>query len=265
MGIKWIKLCTDIFDDEKILLIEGMPEADAIIVIWFKLLCLAGKQNNSGVFMLNDKIAYTEEMLATIFRRPLNVVRLALKTFESFGMVEVVEGAITIPNWEKHQKLDELETAREKNRLRVAAHREKQKQIAGCNITRNVTVMPCNAIEKEIDKELKEKETSTNVLIKKKKSSDGQEEVQNEFFKAYPDIKIDNYSPSDYADIDFKVLKERFDNSEFLRTRRSFSWICSNYHKIESGAYEDFKSEREGSNDIMAMIDKVGATFMAGG
>ena len=82
--VKWIKICTDIFDDEKILLIENMPEADSIIVIWFKLLCLAGKQNNGGVFMLNDKIAYTEEMLATIFRRPLNTVRLALKTFETY-------------------------------------------------------------------------------------------------------------------------------------------------------------------------------------
>ncbi|WP_202905980.1 phage replisome organizer N-terminal domain-containing protein, partial [Clostridium botulinum] len=47
--VKWIKIVTDIFDDEKILLIENMPEADSIIVIWFKLLCLAGKMNNSGV------------------------------------------------------------------------------------------------------------------------------------------------------------------------------------------------------------------------
>ena len=38
--IKWIKIATNIFDDEKLLLIETMPEADAIIVIWFKLLCI---------------------------------------------------------------------------------------------------------------------------------------------------------------------------------------------------------------------------------
>ena len=34
--VKWIKIVTDIFDDEKILIIESMPEADAMIVIWFK-------------------------------------------------------------------------------------------------------------------------------------------------------------------------------------------------------------------------------------
>ena len=45
--IKWIKITTDIFNDEKILLIEQMPEADTLLVIWFKLLCMAGRQNGS--------------------------------------------------------------------------------------------------------------------------------------------------------------------------------------------------------------------------
>ena len=44
-NVKWIKMTVNIFDDEKILLIESLPDADSIIVIWFKLLCLAGKQN----------------------------------------------------------------------------------------------------------------------------------------------------------------------------------------------------------------------------
>lgn len=163
--VKWIKICTDIFDDEKIVLIESMPEADSIIVIWFKLLCMAGKQNNSGVFMLNDKIAYTDEMLATVFRRPLNTVRLALKTFEAYGMIEIVDNVVTIPNWEKHQSLDALEKAREKNRKKVAAYREKQKLLAAgdCNGYSNVTVTKCN----DIDKNKKENENREDIEEKK--------------------------------------------------------------------------------------------------
>lgn len=128
--VKWIKIVTDIFDDEKVLLIESLPESDGLIVIWFKLLCLAGKQNNSGVFLMNNKIPYTEEMLAAIFRRPLSTVKLALRTFEDFGMIEIVDGVITIPNWEKHQSLDQLEMIKEQTRKRVAKHRERQKQKA---------------------------------------------------------------------------------------------------------------------------------------
>lgn len=128
--VKWIKIVTDIFDDDKILLIESMPEADAIIVIWFKLLCLAGKQNNSGVFLLNGRIAYTDEMFATIFRRPINTVRLALKTFEQFGMIEIVNNTITIPNWGKHQNFDRIEAKTEYMRGYMQEYRKKQKALS---------------------------------------------------------------------------------------------------------------------------------------
>lgn len=150
--VKWIKICTDVFDDEKIQLVDALPDRDGIIVIWFKLLCMAGKQNNGGVFMLNDKIAYTDEMLATIFRRPLNTVRLALQTFENFGMIEIVNNTITIPNWEKHQNLNKLEKVRDQTRKRVAKHREKQKLLTGgetCNALRNANV---TQTEEEEDK-----------------------------------------------------------------------------------------------------------------
>lgn len=148
--VKWIKIVTDIFDDEKILLIETLPEADSIIVIWFKLLCLAGKQNNSGVFVMNGKIPYTDKMLSTIFRRKEAIIKIALETFRNFGMIEIIDDVITIPNWEKHQQLDQLEQAREQTRKRVAKHREKQKLLANegcieCNVTEDVTVTPSNA------------------------------------------------------------------------------------------------------------------------
>ena len=110
--VKWIKIATDIFDDEKILLIESLPDSYAIITVWFKLLCLAGKQNNSGVFMMG-RIAYTEKMLATIFRMKEATVTMALQTFEQFGMVEIVDDVITIPNWNKHQSLDVYEKKKE--------------------------------------------------------------------------------------------------------------------------------------------------------
>lgn len=128
--VKWIKITTDIFDDEKILLIEGLPSSDEIIVIWFKLLILAGKQNNNGVFLMNERIPYTDEMLATIFRRDINIVRLALKTFEQFEMIELVDNVITIPNWNKHQQLDSYEKKKQQDRVRQQERRAQQKTLA---------------------------------------------------------------------------------------------------------------------------------------
>ena len=127
--VKWIKITTDIFDDEKILLIESLPDAYSIIVVWFKLLCLAGKQNNSGVFVMG-RIPYTDKMLATIFRMKESTVTMALQTFEEFGMVEIVNGVITIPNWNKHQSLDAYEKKKERERIYQAERRASQRVIA---------------------------------------------------------------------------------------------------------------------------------------
>ena len=171
--VKWIKIVTDVFDDEKVLLIETLPDADSIIVIWFKLLCLAGKQNNGGVFLMGGRIPYTEEMFATIFRRPLNTVRLALRTFQEYGMVDIIDNTVTIPHWEKHQSLDAYEQSKEKTRQRVAAHRERQKALiesnVTCNVTEGVTVTDCNATDK-IRKE--EKRTDKNRGDKKENTHD---------------------------------------------------------------------------------------------
>lgn len=164
---QWIKIATDIFENEKLLLIESMvdskAEADSIFMIWFKLLTFAGKQNNSGVFIVG-KIPYTEKMLATIFRREEKMVHLALQMFEQFGMIERINDVITIPNWEKHQNLDKLESAKEKTRNRVAKHREKQKSlttcnddVTQCNVTVTLPVTQCNAVDKiREEKEKKE-------------------------------------------------------------------------------------------------------------
>ncbi|ACO87215.1 hypothetical protein EXN00_16620 [Clostridium botulinum] len=176
--VKWIKIVTDIFDDEKILLIENMPEADSIIVIWFKLLCLAGKNNNSGVFMLNDKIPYTDEMLATIFRRPLNTVRLAINTFEQFGMIEVIDNVITIPNWSKHQTLDQLEERKEYMREYMKGYREKQKLLAtgeckvnsktNSKVNSKANVNPLD-IEEDKDIDIEEDKDNTTEVVSSNK------------------------------------------------------------------------------------------------
>ena len=149
--IKWIKITTDIFDDEKIRLIDALPDHDAILVIWFKILALAGKHNRNGLLMMSDKVHYTDEMLATIFQRPLNSVRMALGIFEQFGMIEIIDGVITLPTWEKHQNIDGMEKIKEQTRNRVARHREKQKNLALGNVTCNVTVTDGNALEEEVE------------------------------------------------------------------------------------------------------------------
>lgn len=163
--VKWIKITTDIFDDEKILLIESLPDAYAIITVWFKLLCLAGKQNNSGVFLLG-RMPYTEQMLATIFRMKEATVTLALRTFEQFGMIELIDGVITIPNWDKHQTLDAYEKKKQRDRLYQAERRANQKALIGKSSDKSSDVV---VSEKEEDKEIDKEKEIESVNQKRKR------------------------------------------------------------------------------------------------
>ena len=166
--VKWIKITTDIFDDEKIILIESLPDAYAIITVWFKLLCLAGKQNNSGVFMMG-RIPYTDKMLATIFRMKESTVTMALETFEQFGMIEVIDGVITIPNWNKHQTLDAYEKKKERDRLYQQERRANQRAlVAKSSDTSSDTSFDKSsyvAISEKDKEEDKEKEIDTKDII----------------------------------------------------------------------------------------------------
>ena len=252
MQVKWVKLCTDIFDDEKILLIESMPDADSIIVIWFKLLCFAGKQNNGGVFLMNDRIAYTDEMLSTIFRRPLSVVRMALKTFESFGMVEIINNAYTIPNWEKHQSLDAYEKKKQKDRERIAQKRAEKKALIESSTEMSHDnlrqVAECRIVEKdkERDKDL-DKRNNYQLIA----------DMYNEICISFPRLtslsekrkqaikaRLNTYSVDK-----FREMFTKAESSAFLKGKNSCNWSATfdwmlkdaNFAKILDGNYDDAK------------------------
>ena len=167
--VKWIKLDTGIFEDEKIKIVLSMPEGKSLLVIWLKILCLAGRINNSGVLMVNKTIPYTLEMLSSVFNETEKMMRLAIDTFQQLDMVEQFNGTLLLPNWEKHQSEDKLKEIQEKSAIRVARHREKQRLMAGCNVTEtlHVTLQKrlCNADVTQQNKELrtqnKEQDVST--------------------------------------------------------------------------------------------------------
>lgn len=128
--VKWIKLAVDMFSDDKIKQIRALPDANALLVIWIQLLLLAGRVNQDGLLILsNTEIPYTEEMLATAFDMPLNTVLLAIRTFEGFGMIELIDDIYHITNWAKHQSVEGLDKIREQNRVRKQKERAKKKAL----------------------------------------------------------------------------------------------------------------------------------------
>lgn len=165
-NVKWIKLNVDMFDDEKIKLIQAMPEGDALLLVWIKLILLAGKTNEGGYIYINENMPYTEEMLSVIINKPLTIIRLALDTFTSLGMIENDEKGIYLVNFEKHQSLDKMEKIKEQNRIRQQRFREKNKEKNDVTLL----VTQSNAIDKEEDIDI-DKDIDNKKEINKEKSS----------------------------------------------------------------------------------------------
>lgn len=155
--VKWVKITTDMFDNRKIKHLRRLPDGNNIVLIWVMLLTMAGRCNAGGMVFLTENIAYTPKMLADELDFEENTVLLALKSLEQFGMIYLDENCFRIANWEEYQNIEGLEKIRQQTRKRVAAHRERQKRLAG-NVTGNVTVTQGNATEedKEEERELEE-------------------------------------------------------------------------------------------------------------
>ena len=252
--VKWIKIVTDVFDDEKILMIESMPEADGLIVVWFKLLCLAGKQNNSGVFQMGQ-MPYTDEMFSTIFRRPLNTVRLALKTFEKFGMIEIINNTVTIPNWGKHQSIDQIEAKNAYMKKYMREYREKQKLISSgesnCKTNSKANVSSADKIREE------------EIRI---------DEIRGDIKEAEPPKptrhKYGYYELVLLTDDDYKKLQEEFPHDYSERIARLDEYIASTGKKyknhlatIRSWARKDTvqrPSSRKGGNVFLEIAQEEG-------
>lgn len=210
--IKWIKVATDMFDDRKIKQIACMPKGESIIIIWIKLLCLAGDINDRGRIYFVSGTPYTEQMLATQFGVTVQMIRLALGTLEKFAMISVSNDCMTIVNWEKHQNVDGMEKLREQTRKRVADLRRRKENPAKsgeCNVTcnadsgedvtqRNVTcnadvtlhVTQCNATEVEEEKEKENSFThSLSLCARKSEKTDGDgESVEKPVEKSDPEL-----------------------------------------------------------------------------
>lgn len=263
--VKWIKIVTDIFDDEKIRFIETMPNGDELIVIWFKILCLAGKCNSSGFLMFTSKLAYTDEMLASIFNRDIKVIQMALATFENLEMIEITEHGICIAKWNKHQSLDKLEAKKLYDREYHKKKREEQKLLLE-NRTTVVRLSNDNRAteeDKDKDKDI-EKERTDYIGIK---------DAYNTLCPSLPAIKtlsdarkrsikarLNTYTVDDLHEA-FRLAEE----SDFLKGKNdrnwtaNFDWIIkdANLAKILDGNYVARKTNRPNIDENKDDLDDI--------
>ena len=95
----YLKLKENFFNSDEIVLIESMQNGILYSNILLKLYLLSLKYN--GFLRLNENMAYTAQMIATITRHEVGTVERALNVFMEFGLiVPAADGSIYMTNIE---------------------------------------------------------------------------------------------------------------------------------------------------------------------
>lgn len=251
--VKWLKIRVDMFDDEKIKIIQAMPEGDALLVVWIKLITLAGKTNDGGYIYISENVPYTEEMLSVIMNKSLPIIRLALNTFVGLGMVENDEKGIYLVNFEKHQSLDKLERIREQNRLRKRRQREREKQ-ALLEEKNGVTHDITHSHDTDIDKD---KEEDIDIIINTSTSdvSSDNDKIKNDLSYAETIRQVINYMNkcgetqgfTKVKTFDFKPKAKS--NEKVIKARLNEGYDLEDFKDVIFNAYDKFiEHEYKGLN-----------------
>lgn len=130
--VQWIKIYTDIFDNEKMKKILRGRDGDTYFRVWVQLLTLAAKSNMGGAIMLGENIPMTVQDIAETMNKTADKLRTIMYKLCTLDMIVVNDDVISIKNWDVYQSVTELEKIRENQRKRTQKFRDKQKK---CNVT----------------------------------------------------------------------------------------------------------------------------------
>lgn len=204
--IRWIKLPVDLFDSNKLFLLEheNPKERDLAVCVFIKLYLKAAELN--GTIAFDEETPFTIKKLSLLLSRKEKQVQKAIELLKNYKLIEVSENFfIEITDWDNIQAVEGIEKVKAATRERVRKHRESKKN-KGCNVTPDVTVTNGNATD--IEESIEE--------LKKDDDDDLEKRRETKEFKRYKSKlqKLDNIKDSINSDR-YVELKGFLDRSQF--------------------------------------------------
>ena len=154
----YLRMKESFFDEDKMVILESMPDGYLYSNILLKLYLKSIK--NNGKLMFNDCIPYDSRMIATITRHPVGVVEKAIDIFEKIGIIDILDnGAIYMLDIQEYIGRTSTESDR-KREYRKRIETEKEQQLG--HLSGHCPLEIDIDIEKELNIET-EKEKNINV------------------------------------------------------------------------------------------------------
>ena len=230
----YLRLKDNFFDSDELKILESMKDGYLYSNILLKLYLRSLK--NDGKLVVNDRIPYNAEMLASVTGHQVGTIKQALSMFKELGLIEILgNGAIYMLDIQNFIGKGSTEADRQRLYDRRISDERKQKKLTQSRNLEEILKKSTPEIEIELEKEIKiEKEidSSASTTTKRKRF----EKPTLSEIKAYcieRGNKVDAQHFFDYYESNgWKVGKNSMKNWQAaIRTWERSEYRKSNYKK----------------------------------
>lgn len=178
----YMRLKENFFDTNEMKVLEAMQDGYKYSNILLKLYLMSLQSN--GKLMLNERIPYNSQMIATITRHSVGDVEKALVLFKDLGLIEVLDsGAIYMLDIQKYIGKSSTEADRQREYQRkITCSKENRKES-------NKESTPKIELEKDIEIDTKKKKKSAKADLDGMINSFTENEELREALKAFLDMR----------------------------------------------------------------------------
>ena len=167
----YLRLKDNFFDSDELKILESMKDGYLYSNILLKLYLRSLK--NDGKLVVNDRIPYNAEMLASVTGHQVGTIKQALSMFKELGLIEILEnGAIYMLDVQNFIGKGSTEADRQRLYDRRISDERKQKKPTQSRNLEEILEKSTPEIEIELEKEIKiEKEidSSASTTTKRKR------------------------------------------------------------------------------------------------
>ena len=167
----YLRLKDNFFDSDELKILESMKDGYLYSNILLKLYLRSLK--NDGKLVVNDRIPYNAEMLASVTGHQVGTIKQALSMFKELGLIEILEnGAIYMLDIQNFIGKGSTEADRQRLYDRRISDERKQKKLTQSRNLEEILEKSPPEIELELKKEIKiEKEidSSASTTTKRKR------------------------------------------------------------------------------------------------
>lgn len=259
----YLRLKDNFFDSDELKILESMKDGYLYSNILLKLYLRSLK--NDGKLVVNERIPYNAEMLASVTGHQVGTIKQALSMFKELGLIEVLEnGAIYMLDIQNFIGKGSTEADRQRLYDRRISEERKQNKLTQSRNLEEICKKSTPEIEKEleIDKEI-DKEIDNKCASTKQK--------RKRFVK--PTISdIEQYCSEKNISINAQQFIDYYESNGWKVGRNSMKdwqatvrrWASNNYGKKKNSkdnainvvkeVMEEYRNEQQG-NDSSITID----------